>query len=73
MTTEQELRQKLRKIAALFEGATTSGERLASAAALDRVRKALAATDQVEQPVERQFTPIAGTGVCSRLFAVATG
>ena len=58
MTTEQELRQKLRKIAALFEGATTSGERLASAAALDRVRKALAATEQVEQPVERQFTPL---------------
>lgn len=27
MITEQELRQKLRKIAALFEGATTDGER----------------------------------------------
>ena len=28
MTTEQELRKKLRKIAALFEGATTPGERV---------------------------------------------
>jgi hypothetical protein len=27
MTTEQELRQKLHKISALFEGATTAGER----------------------------------------------
>ncbi len=27
MTTEKELREKLRKIAAIFEGATTSGER----------------------------------------------
>jgi hypothetical protein len=56
MTTEQELRQKLRKIAALFEGATTTGERLAAAAALDRVRKALSAAEKVEQPVETQFT-----------------
>ena len=42
MTTEQELREKLRKIAALFEGATTTGERNAAAAAIDRIRKALA-------------------------------
>jgi hypothetical protein len=55
MTTEQELRQKLRKISALFEGATTAGERDAAAAAIDRVRKALAAVEQVERPVETQF------------------
>lgn len=55
MTTEQELRQKLRKISALFEGATTIGERDAAAAAIDRVRKALAAAEQVEQLVETQF------------------
>jgi len=55
MTTEQELRQKLQKISALFEGATTAGERDAAAAAIDRVRKALAAVEQVEQPVETQF------------------
>jgi hypothetical protein len=55
MTTEQELRQKLRKISALFEGATTIGERDAAAAAIDRVRKALAAAEQTEQLVETQF------------------
>ena len=56
MTTEEELRQKLRKISALFEGATTTGEREASAAAIARVRKALAAAEKVERAVETQFT-----------------
>jgi hypothetical protein len=51
MTTEQELRQKLRKISALFEEATTAGERDAAAAAIDLVRKALAAAEQIEKPV----------------------
>jgi len=55
MTTEQELREKLRKISALFEGATTAGERDAAAAAIDRIKKALAAAEQVEQPTETQF------------------
>lgn len=55
MTTEQELREKLRKISALFEGATTDGERNAAAAAIERVRKALAAAMQIEQPIEMQF------------------
>src|ERR1035438_7518060 len=55
MTTEQELRQKLRKISALVEGATTPGERDAAAAAIDRVRNALAAAEKIEQPVETQF------------------
>lgn len=55
MTTEQELRQKLRKIAALFEGATTSGERDAAAAALDRIRAALSAAEKIEKAVEMNF------------------
>ena len=55
MTTEQELREKLRKIAALFEGATTEGERDAAAAALNRVRTALSATEKTEQSVEFSF------------------
>jgi hypothetical protein len=55
MTTEQELRQKLRKTSALFEGATTAGERDAAAAAIGRVRKALAAAEQIEKPVETYF------------------
>jgi hypothetical protein len=56
MTTEQKLREKLRKISALFEGAKTFGERQAAEAAILRVKKALAAIAQTEQPVEMQFT-----------------
>ena len=56
MATERELREKLRKISALFEGATTSGERVAAAAAIERVRQALAALQQTEQPIEMQFS-----------------
>ena len=57
MTTEQQLRDKLRKIAALFEGAQTAGERNAAAAALDRVKQALAAEMQKrEHLTEMQFT-----------------
>lgn len=55
MTTEQELREKLRKIAALFEGATTEGEREAAAAALNRVRAALSAAEKTEHSVEFSF------------------
>ena len=56
VTTEQELRERLRKISALFEGATTAGERSAAAAAIDRVKKALAAMQQTERTIEVQFT-----------------
>ncbi|MBB5060855.1 hypothetical protein HDF16_005591 [Granulicella aggregans] len=55
MTTEQELRQKLRKIAALFEGATSAGERDAAAAALNRIRTALSAAERTEQVAEMTF------------------
>jgi len=56
MTDEHQLRDKLRKIYALFEGATTAGERSAAAAAIERVKKALGATMKTEQPQEYQFT-----------------
>jgi len=55
VTTEKELREKLRKIAALFEGATTSGEREAAAAASKRVLAALGAAEKVEPTIEMQF------------------
>lgn len=55
MSTEQELREKLRKIAALFEGATSTGEREAAEAALNRVRAALAATETTERSIEMSF------------------
>src|SRR5258708_4681111 len=56
MTSEEQLRERLRKISALFEGATTVGERNAAAAAIERVKKALGATLKAEQPLEYQFT-----------------
>jgi len=56
MTEEQRLREKLRKISALFEGATTMGERDAAAAAIERIKAALGGTMKTEQPVEFQFT-----------------
>lgn len=56
MTSEAELRAKLLKIYALFEGALTPGERDAAAAAIDRVKKALAAEQQRERLVEMRFS-----------------
>ena len=56
MTTQAELREKLLKIYALFEGAATPGERDAAAAAINRVKKALAAEQQRERLVEMRFS-----------------
>src|SRR5260370_16590427 len=56
MTEEQQLREKLRKISALFEGATTIGERSAAAAAIERVKKALGAMMKTAQLEEFQFS-----------------
>jgi hypothetical protein len=53
--TEQQLREQLRKISALYEGATTPGERSAAAAAIERVKKAIAAIAQSEPLAEYQF------------------
>ena len=56
MTSEQQLREKLRKISALFEGATTTGERNAAAAAIERIKASLATLTKTERPAEIQFT-----------------
>lgn len=56
MSLEHELREKLRRIEALYAGATTEGERMAAKAALERIRKRLSETERVEQPVEFKFT-----------------
>jgi hypothetical protein len=56
MNSEQHLREKLRKIAALFEGATTPGERAAAAAAIERLTTTLGATARTEPPVEVQIS-----------------
>jgi hypothetical protein len=56
LTSEQQLREKLRKISALFEGAATLGERAAAAAAIDRVKQALGALRKTEALLEVRFT-----------------
>jgi hypothetical protein len=56
MMTEEQLRERLRKISALFEGATTPGERSAAAAALERIRAALGSKTPQEQAREFHFT-----------------
>lgn len=56
MTGDARLRDKLRKIEALFAGAGTEGERLAAEAALARVRARLAEIGRSETPTEFQFS-----------------
>src|SRR5258706_2393660 len=56
MSTESQLREKLRKIEALFAGAGTAGERLAAEAALERVRERLAELGRQDPSIEMQFS-----------------
>lgn len=56
MTGDARLREKLRKIEALFAGAGTEGERVAAEAALARVRARLAEFGRSEKPTEIQFS-----------------
>ena len=56
MSDETQLREKLRKIEALFAGAGTEGERLAAGAALDRLQQRLASLRRSEPAVEMQFS-----------------
>ena len=51
--TEEQLRERIRKIAALFEGAKTAGEREAAAAALGRVKQSLESLNPQPQPQPR--------------------
>lgn len=56
MIDEQKLIEKLKSIERLHAGATTPGERVAAANALDRIRQRLAATTQLDPPVEFKFS-----------------
>ena len=56
MSSESQLRDKLRKIEALFAGAGTSGERLAAEAALERVRARLSELRRQDPPAELQIS-----------------
>jgi len=56
MTSEEELRLKLRKIEALFEGAGTTGERNAAEAAIGRIKERLAQAVKEAPLLEYTFT-----------------
>jgi hypothetical protein len=56
MFTDSRMREKLRKVEALFAGAGTAGERLAAEAALARIRARLAEEGRRESPIEMQFS-----------------
>ncbi len=56
MMDEAQLREKLRKIEALFAGAGTAGEKFAAEAALERVRARLANLGHSDTPTEMQFS-----------------
>lgn len=53
---EQELIDKLRRIEALFGGATTEGERAAAQAARERIQQRLKSMEAAEPPIEYRFT-----------------
>lgn len=54
--SEQRLREKLRKIEALFAGAATAGEKAAAGAAAERIRRQFAETSQREASEEFKFS-----------------
>ena len=56
MVTQAQLRDKLRKIEALFAGAGTAGERIAAEAARERVRAKLVELERREPSTEIQFS-----------------
>ena len=56
MTAEQDLREKLRKIEALFAGAATAGEKAAADAAAERIRARLRTAITGEKTEEIRFS-----------------
>jgi hypothetical protein len=56
LTFDDQVRDKLRKIEALFAGATTEGERAAAGAAAERIRDRLRAAGRSERPIEMRFS-----------------
>ncbi len=56
MNEEIKIIEKLRKIEALFEGATTAGEKEAAASALERVKKKFKELLEVDPPIEYKFS-----------------
>jgi hypothetical protein len=72
MNAEQKLRERMRKIARLYEGASTAGERAAAAEALSRLQRSLDEVARTERTVEYRFSLADGwqrrlfTALCRR-------
>ncbi len=56
MSNEQQLREKLRKIEALFAGAGTPGEKQAAGAAAERIRSQLQDAGRTEPVIELRYS-----------------
>ena len=56
MAIKDELRERLRKVEALFFGAATAGERSAAGAAAERLRERLGEAARRDPPVNLRFT-----------------
>ena len=56
MQSEDRLREKLRKIEALYAGAATAGEKFAAGAAAERIRRQFEAASRQEQAEEFKFS-----------------
>ena len=56
MGIEEQLRDKLEKVEALYFGAGTAGEKTAAEAAIERLRARLAEISRQDPPVEMQFS-----------------
>ena len=56
MSDQTQLREKLRKLEALFAGAGTPGEKQAAEAGLERIRARLAELEQSDPAIEMQFS-----------------
>lgn len=56
MASEEQLREKLRKIEALFAGAATPGEKAAAGAAAERIRQQFETASRTERLEEYKFS-----------------
>lgn len=74
MNSESQLREKLRKIEALFVGAGTAGERLAAEAALQRVRaRSRNSLATIHRSNSNSHLPTSGLGTFFWRFAADMG
>ena len=73
MSTESQLREKLRKIEALFAGAGTTGERLAAEAALERVRARLTSVIRIRRSRCNSRCPTNGRAIYFSRYAGVMG